>query len=510
MDNVEDNINDLTERMAAYTARGGITQRFRPELRRMMEEGVNSYQHDLYNEYPAPPPVPALTSPLTVEEMEILLASSLVKLSPTELKHTRNGNYPIFRNNSLNLLRLSFLFDEIPFDLKEFNRDDLRHCFRVYYHDDKIDWGEWEGWDVPSTRNNNAKGLVFINRKRGYAHCLEGRLCFIPPDEEQQVIKECYHLDSDDEEEECDSEDEYLSGDSECASDHYDDDNEEYDSQDEYLSEEGSSVARHSGAEDEQQSNDECMENNEEEVSEESELGSEHSSDSDWNQKTESFKKRYSQKLYSDWTLFHFDELHFNEPNNRYKEASWYASGSECDFGLINSQDNEQDADDGEREDADANDGEREDRNTVTLFIANESMAFARGDRQHFVSLERPNNYGSECNSHYNSYLGYNDHFRYEENDMHRMNVLQRMQAYRSTTWICKLCPTDMILPDDAAHLIWEYWQTGPPPYLFVERGDLLLLARKKEDIPDPDLPEVLKVTLTREHVVLARLADFL
>ena len=91
---------------------------------------------------------------------------------------------------------------------------------------------------------------------------------------------------------------------------------------------------------------------------------------------------------------------------------------------------------------------------------------------------------------------------------MHRMNVLQRMQAYRSTSWICKLCPNDMNLPDDAAHLIWEYWQTGPPPYLFVNKGDLLLLARKEEVMPDPDLSDIVQVTVTREHVVLARLLE--
>ena len=466
----------------------------------------------IYDEYPDPPPAPVLTAPMSVEEMEILLASSLVKLSPTELKHVRYGSYPIFRDNSGYYLRESFLFDEIPFGLKDFNRDDLRNGFDVYYHDDKIDWGGLGEWDVPSTRNNSAEGLVIIDRKRGYKYCLEGRLCFIPPDEKEEMYNEALNRDSDDEEQ-YDLQDENMSEDSEYTHDHCEDD--EYNSQDEYLSEEDSSVASHSGAEDEQQSYDESMVNNEEASEEESGMGSEHSENSsaeesdgesyNWNEIRASLEERYTQKLLSDWTLFHFDELHFKQnQDNRYKEASWYASGSECDFGIINSQDNEQDADEGEREDADANDGEREDGNTVTLFIANESMAFARGDRQHFVSLERPNNYGSECNSHYNFY------FRYEENDMHRMNVLQRMQAYRSTTWICKLCPTDLILPDTAAHLIWEYWQTGPPPYLFVERGDLLLLARKKEDIPDPDLPEVLKVTLTREHVVLARLADFL
>ena len=69
-----------------------------------------------------------------------------------------------------------------------------------------------------------------------------------------------------------------------------------------------------------------------------------------------------------------------------------------------------------------------------------------------------------------------------------------------------QIVPPGMILPDAAAHLVWEYWKTGPPPYLIVNRGDLLLLARKKETIPDPEFPENLQVTVTREHVVLARL----
>ena len=53
-------------------------------------------------------------------------------------------------------------------------------------------------------------------------------------------------------------------------------------------------------------------------------------------------------------------------------------------------------------------------------------------------------------------------------------------------------------------HLIWEYWQTGPPPYLFVNKGDFLLLARCEENIPDPDIPDIVSRTVRREHVVLA------
>jgi hypothetical protein len=498
---MEDNAeaNGLERLRSALSEDDFAIRRYRSDLRRMIEHGAEAVFRDqvmTYDEFPDPPPEPTLAGPMTVQEMEHLLTSSLVKLSPSEMKHLRYGTYPIFRDNTRYMLRESFLFDEIPFGLKEFNREDLKHAFRVYYHDEKIDWGGLEGWDVPSTRNNDDKGLVIIDRKPGYAHCLEGRLCFIPSDEENNLFNELW--------------DEYYesqneSEDSECANDQYDDASvdEEYDSQDECLS------SCHSGPDDEEQmceGGDDSVEADEGSESEsKSESESEHSecSSSDESKAYRSFmNKRYEEKLLSDWTFFEFDERQFyhnqNQDDDVYKSASWYNSGCECNFGLINPQRGNEE---------DANEDERETGNTVTLFIANESMAFARGDKQQFVSLERPNNYGIECNSHYNS-LYKREYFDsdYEDNDMHRMNVLQKMQAYRSTTWICKLCPTGMMLPDAVGHLIWEYWKTGPPPYLIVNEGDLILLARKKETIPDPDLPEFLQVTVTREHVVLARL----
>ena len=498
-DNAEANdSNESIERMRNALSGDWAIRRYRSDLRQLIERGAEAVFRDqvmTYEEFPDPPPEPTLATPMTVQEMERLLASSLVKLSPTEMKHIRYGTYPIFRDNARYMLRDSFLFDEIAFGLKEFNSEDLKHVFSVYYHDDKIDWGGLEGWEVPSTRNTDDKGYVVIDRKCGYAHCLEGRLCFIPSDEENELynaVAEEYYG----------SQNEYSSEDSECANDQYDDASvdEEYDSQDECLS------SCHSSPVDEKQP----REGDDDSVDSESESESEHSESSSSSfeeSKVESYRsyvsKRYREKLLSDWTFFQFDEVQFyqnqNQDDNSYTSASWYHSGCECDFGLIlNPQrSNEQDA----------NNDEREAGNTVTLFIASESMAFARGDKQHFVSLERPNNYGIECNSHYK----YNERYfdpDYVDNDLHRMNVLQKMQAYRSTTWICKLCPTGIILPDAVAHLIWEYWKTGPPPYLIVNKGDLILLARKKESIPDPEHPEFLQATVTREHVVLARLYD--
>lgn len=487
--------NDLERLRSALSEDDFAIRRYRSDIRRMIEQGAEAVFRDqvmAYEEFPDPPPEPTLAAPMTVQEMEHLLTSSLVKLSPSEMKHIRYGTYPIFRDNARYMLRYSFLFDEIAFGLKDFNREDLKHAFTVYYHDEKIDWGGLEGWDVPSTRNNDDTGLVIIDRKCGYMHCLEGRLCFIPSDEEKElynaVAEEYYGFQN-----------EYSSEDSECGNNQYDDASvdEEYDSQDECLS------SCHSGSNDEQQPCEENDDSVEADEGSESESESEHSesSSSDESKAYISYvSKRYQEKLLSDWTFFQFDERQFyqnqNQDDNSYKSASWYNSGCECDFGLINPQRSNEE---------DANEDESETGNTATIFIANESMAFARGDKQHFVSLERPNNYGIECNSHYK----YNERYfdsDYVDNDMHRMDVLQKMQAYRSTTWICKLCPTGMILPDAAAHLVWEYWKTGPPPYLIVNRGDLILLARKKETIPDPEFPENLQVTVTREHVVLARL----
>ena len=95
----------------------------------------------------------------------------------------------------------------------------------------------------------------------------------------------------------------------------------------------------------------------------------------------------------------------------------------------------------------------------------------------------------------------------HREDETQRMSVLQRMQAYRGS-WISKLFPRDMVLPDGVAHLIWEFGQRGPPPYLFVNKGDLLLLARCEESLPDPEYPQVLDMNFTREHLVLARPLD--
>mmetsp|Transcript_36210 Transcript_36210/g.66507 ORF Transcript_36210/g.66507 Transcript_36210/m.66507 type:complete len:318 (+) Transcript_36210:492-1445(+) len=185
-------------------------------------------------------------------------------------------------------------------------------------------------------------------------------------------------------------------------------------------------------------------------------------------------------------SLLHFDERRFDLDRD-YENASWFASGSECDFGLINPLSNGEDP----------NDDAGEAKNSVTVFKVNESMAFARGDKQRFVSLEDPSNYGSDCGSNYEK-LFFPTHDK-----THQMNMMERMQAYRGS-WICKLCPS-ITIPEVVAHLIWEYWQTGPPPFLFVERGDLLLLARCEETVPDPDFPDNLIATVTREHLVLAR-----
>ena len=198
--------------------------------------------------------------------------------------------------------------------------------------------------------------------------------------------------------------------------------------------------------------------------------------------------------------MLQYTFLHFNEEsfalNDVYKEASWYESG--CDFGLITNPFT------AERDNGTSvAEGRDDSPDSVTLFLVKENMAFCRGEKQKFISLSKTCNYGLECGSHYK--YGYlNPPYQFDSNDeSQRMNVLEAMKAYRG--WISKLSTSsDISLPEGVVKLIWEYWKNGPPPYLFVEKGDLLLLARYKEEVIDPACPELVS-TITREHMVLGR-----
>ena len=154
--------------------------------------------------------------------------------------------------------------------------------------------------------------------------------------------------------------------------------------------------------------------------------------------------------------------------------------------------------------DAATTEGRDDSPNSVTLFLAKENMAFCRGKKQKFISLSKTCNYGLECGSHY-TYGHLNPPYQFDSNDeSQRMNVLETMKAYRGS-WISKLSKSsDISLPEGVVNLIWQYWKNGPPPYLFVEKGDLLLLARYKEEVIDPACPELVS-TITREHMVLGR-----
>lgn len=90
--------------------------------------------------------------------------SKLVELRPLETHQARKESYTIFKDNARDNHSWCFLFDDIPFKLgtqyvvedrtiKCRQLDKLIGAYDVYYHDDKIDWGVTEDWDVPSTVN---------------------------------------------------------------------------------------------------------------------------------------------------------------------------------------------------------------------------------------------------------------------------------------------------------------------------------------------------------------------
>ena len=405
-----------------------------------------------------------------------LISSTLMNLSPAERKRARHATYPIFKDNSnsRDMIEYSYLFDEIPFALQHKTkswRKDLCGGYDVFYHDEKIDWGGSQGWDVPSTRQNHREGLLCIGRSETSSpHLLTGRLLFLPYDDDEL----CFALQNgiSDEEDDDDDEESYSDGD---GYDDGDDGSEErYDEQ----------RSEHS------ESNSELLDGEE--------SNSSNSHDEAWQERQE-----LRQELYKRFSFFHFNEDTFVVLDEMYNNASWFDSGNELGrFGLISyvnphrNEEEEEDDDDGRSGDS-----------SLTIFRVNESMAFARGDKQDFISLENPPNHGVECGSNYDKY-GYLETENSNDNVDHIGTLIERMQAYRGS-WISKLRPSssdmNISIPDGVEHLIWEYWQTGPPPYLFVNKGDLLLLARCEENIPDPELPEMLSLTVRREHLVLAR-----
>ena len=518
---------------------------------------------------------------MSVQEMEVLLSSKLVELSPAELKSIRqynaNASYPIFKHKEnaqdCDLDLMSFLFDEIPFALETHDghfRKQISGSYSVYHHYDRIDWGWLEGWEVPSTavKRSNDKGLVVIGANTKDVRYLEGRLFYIPEgsewvedsDDESSLVRVEILRDGDDdgdyyseeEEEEYSEEEEdnetrttvdsaIEAGEDGVANvnDQNDDlvnvvpimvDGNGYESRVssdgiiEIVEEDRSDVESNldgsdddedsiSGAEEERSFGSDVTEatnrsdDSAEEASEveDSEIDSDDSEN--LSQLADRLTDRYIRKLFSDWSFLHFDERSFVlDDEERYESASWFGSGSEVNFGLITSSQNTDGDSDEEDEDPEE---EEQAKNNVTLFKVNETMAFAKGDKQRFISLERSCNIGVECGSHYDSRYKrqyFDPPYEYANNNA-RIKVLQDMQAYRSTSWICKLCPSDMIFPEAVGNLIREYWQAGPPPYLIVNKGDLLLLARHEEIVPDPDFPnqEESCIAVTREHVVLAR-----
>lgn len=379
-------------------------------------------------------------SPSTLANIETLLLSKLVELTPLETHQARKESYTIFKDNARDNHRWSFLFDEISFKLgtqyvvedgtiKYRQLDKLIGAYDVCYHDDKIDWGATEDWDVPSTVNVCDKGLVMIAPAEG-SNCLEGRLFFTPDSDNDEY---------------CSEEESYATN------------NE--------ITQENSCAIQDEGA-----SNYDAEERN-----------AENPSDADDGEDSDDITLTESEKMTAlqEHAFIHFGTQSFNL-DRTYKDASRHASGSEVDFGLTKHPINDDNY-------SNNNAGEHENKSSVTIFRVDENMAFAKGHKQKFASLENA----------FNVDLG-----GYAK--MEIQNVLEQMQAYRGS-WTSKSCPSDMNLAERVVHLIWEHWHEGSPPVLFVRKGDLQLLARHELYLPDPDYSDVCGVNVAREHLILAR-----
>jgi len=384
------------ERIRAYMSLEGLQNRMRPSIRRMNEIEPEEYALErlkLADEleslqlstFRSTPP-----SSMTLETMEKLLSSPLVKLTDSEISRARHASYPMFKDLSDEMVRFSYLFDEIPFDVeRDYNKARLAGTYNVVYHDEACDWGMLQG-DLPSTReeNNHKKGLIIIGSSESNPRFLAGYLLFLPTAED-------YYSDSDEEE--------YL--------DDYDE--EEYSDEGSYddtdAEEEEGESSSINGNEVEDNGGIEQDNNEDQSLSEESETMNEGEVD----------ESDIEEVSVAD-NLLQYTFLHFNEEsfalNDVYKEASWYESG--CDFGLITNPNT------AERDNSTSvAEGRDDSPDSVTLFLAKENMAFCRGEKQKFISLSKTCNYGLECGSHYK--YGYlNPSYQFDSNDeSQRMNV---------------------------------------------------------------------------------------
>ncbi|KAL7544430.1 hypothetical protein ACHAWF_007813 [Thalassiosira exigua] len=469
-------------------------------------------------------PAPALDDPsVSVETLRRLLSSNFVKLSPAEAGRARSARskYPLFKDASEEVPRRteSYFHDEIPFLLRSRSRRSLAGTYDVYYHDGFINWCGLQGWDIPPTPVPREGGRILVAPKAAGSNQLAGYLYHVPAFVESDR-----------------SDDEGFSGgedESHGDANYYDDDEGYSRGEDEsgHDGEEGySGRDGENGSDGESQSrssaNDYDNDERYRDKGDESGSSYESRSHSDVNDGSDSISSEEGGRMYDDsvvdgdgddeegegwedqsnsisvmsshstmsmfnkWVFFQFDESRFDHERD-YEEASWFDSGMDFSFALIRHAQS--------REVEVAHVDEYNGYDSVTLFMIDESMAFERGEKQHFISLNNPANYGIECGSHFGTFP-----WNLREDERHQMKVIEKMRAYRGS-WICKLCPEGMELPEGVAHLIAEYWQTAPPPYLFVNKGDLLLLARYEQTIPDPDFPDNLSARIAREHIILAR-----
>ena len=460
--------------------------KIRPSLAAMMElgaeESVRAMRESERNRPPSPPV--ELSSDMSMETMNALLASNLVKLTSAEEERAQSEScYPIFKDMRDDFRRQAYLYDGIPF--KIVNPTPLSAAYKTYHHCETIDWGPLEGWEVPRAIESKGSGYIFfrIVTTPLNQNDIRGDLVFFPNSDDDEVLTY-------DEVEGGFSDDMSVSAEDGHQSDG--DDNISFsgnNGDDEYQSDNGEMIS------------DETHENNVDYQSSELDVSNERDQqpggDDDVSFSSEGEESYSEVETFIEKNAAFLEKhsvLQFNmrsfEPDEGYKENSWWLSDCFSSFSVTNNANDEQNRTEGEN-------------GFVTVFQVNETMAFEKGSKQKFISLENPRNYGTDKGS-YHAKQWPRDFFPNEDNKR-RMQVLERMKAYRGS-WIAKLLsPSGNNLPEVVTELIAQYLTTSPPPYLIVQKGDLILLARYIDSVPDPDVPDELSNCITRELLVLAR-----
>jgi hypothetical protein len=485
--------------------------RLRPFVREVVDHGYEEYerllqeQEERNSNRPPSPPI-KLSSEMCPKTVNALLSSNLVKMTPAEEERARREIYPIFKDRNDEIGRNSSLYDGIPFAVADplGIRNVLSTVWEIYYHDETIDWGPLEGWKVPPAVEKGCGGLVVFQKVQTSTkeNDIRGYVSFCKKNDREEEQRQHSSINSGDAAlDDAESDGMWARNDDMDISDRShslrDSEDEIEDSISDDLhsfeadvedgdimgdNEPHSDASELLDAQEDAALHDDFDEDNEDHIVND-EMGEnvhEHQLEAD---------QSYVYGLLEQQALLKFSIRDF-EPERFYDQNSWWPSHSHCSFGVERNVNL--------RLNPDENYSAR-----VTIFEVNETMAFELGDKQKFISLEDPRNYGTETESNHTQNLFYGTPFP-QENVQKQMQVLERMQAYRGS-WIGKLCPPELEVPDAVAEHIGQYLKrSSPPPYLFVQKGDLLLLARYKDFTPCPDLEDRIHVGVTREILILA------